>query len=130
MWIKLLNRIKWIELLRLWWKFLAKVGKPEPEKFTMFYLPNPITPLEFREKLKKICFQENYWEIKYKGQGIGLRRLIEDDKQEHLRYNPKTGKVTGHQEYDFFVAEDKHKKGENVHPLTREVIREIMEEMV
>ena len=114
----------YVKLLRLWWRFLAWKGKPEPEKFTLFYLS--ITPLEFRERLKSICFQENYFEIKYKGQIAGARRLLPKDEQQHLRYY-SNGKITGHQEFDYFVAEDKHTKGEGVYTLAPQVIQEIKE---
>ena len=116
----------YIKLLRQWWIILAFFGKPEPEKFTLFYLPELIDPLEFRERLKAICFQENYAEIKYRGQIAGARRLLPKDKQRHLRYY-SNGKVSGHEEFDYFTAEEKHKKGDNVKILTPPVKREIRE---
>jgi hypothetical protein len=107
----------WTKLLRTWWKILARFGKPEPVKFDLCYVAPGTSSLTIREALKPICYQENYWQIWRKGQGIGLRKLVGEDKQVHLRYYPKTGRLTGHREYDFFVAEDKHMKGESVRPI-------------
>lgn len=114
--------IRWSRQARIW----LGGNKEREERFFLFKLPRPIDPLEFRERLKSLCFQENLFSHAFRGQIFTVRRLLPNGEQDHLRYY-QDGAVTGHREMDYFTHQKEHMDSKNLRKLPAGAIEEIKE---